>query len=228
MELAGAPRPQLISTTLGDYEILITAECGEMTLTDIISVLAVLLSPLVALQVSELLQRRRERRERRLFVFKTLMATRASGLAPEHVQALNMIDVEYHGTDAKSKAVLNAWKAYLDHLNSPQLDSAVWGSRREDMFVDLLYEMSRHLEYDFDKTHIRRTSYFPKGFGDLELDQLAIRKGIAAIMNGRAAFPIHVVGGEQAGTTANDHTLADGTEGPSPEPQVTPAAPPVT
>jgi hypothetical protein len=171
-----------------------------MNSSDIIAAIAVLLSPLIALQVSEVLQRRREKRQRRLNVFKTLMATRASGLAPEHVQALNMIDMEFHGADRKSKAVLNAWKAYLDQLNSPQLDSAVWGARREDLFVDLLYEMSRHLDYDFDKTHIRRTSYFPKGFGDIELDQLTIRKGVASILSGNAAFPIFLAGVNQAGT----------------------------
>src|SRR5690349_11944146 len=107
-----------------------------MTLSEILSVIAVLLSPLIALQVSEVLQRRREKRQRRLHVFKTLMATRASGLAPDHVQALNMIDIEFHGSDARSKAVLNAWKAHLDQLTSQQVDAAVWGARREDLFVD--------------------------------------------------------------------------------------------
>lgn len=163
-----------------------------MTGTDILSVLAVLLSPLIALQISEGLQRRREQRMRRQQVFKTLMATRASGLAPEHVQALNMIDLEFYGTDAKSKAVLNAWKAYLDHLNSSQANPEIWLTKKEDLFVDLLYEMARHLDFDFDKTHIRRTSYFPKGIGDVETDQQLIRKGVAAILSGRASLPISV------------------------------------
>lgn len=173
-----------------------------MTVSEIISIAAVLLSPLVALQISEMLQRRREQRQRRLQVFKTLMGTRASRLNPEHVQALNMIDIEFHGSESKSKAVLNAWKAYLDQLNTSQSEPAVWLSKKEDLFVDLLYEMSRHLGYDFDKTHIRRTSYFPKGFGDLESDQLAIRKGVAAILSGEASFPIYVTGMDQASTPA--------------------------
>jgi hypothetical protein len=159
-----------------------------------VSILAVLVSPLVALQVSSWLAKRKERRERRLYVFRTLMATRASGLAAEHVQALNLIDIEFHGSDAKSKAVLNAWKAYLDHLGISQTDGAVWGAKREDLFVDLLYEISRYLGYGFDRTHIRRTSYFPRGYGDLESDQLAIRKGLAAIMKGQASFPIFLTG----------------------------------
>lgn len=173
---------------------------------ELIAVAAVLLSPLMALQVSQILERVRERRQRQLYVFRTLMATRASGLAPEHVQALNMIDIEFHGSDGKSKAVLNAWKAYLDHLGVPQTDSAVWGAKREDLFVDLLYEMSQYLEYDFDKTHIRRTSYFPKGFGELELDQYELRKGVLALVRGERSLPMFITGMNQpeleAGTDA--------------------------
>ncbi len=161
---------------------------------EMIAVIAVLLSPLVALQISELLERAREKRQRRLYVFRTLMATRASALAPEHVQALNMIDIEFHGNSKKSKAVLNAWKAYLDHLGLPQTDSAVWGAKREDLFVDLLYEMAQYLGYEFDKTHIRRTSYFPKGYGELESDQYELRKGILALLRGDRSFPMFVTG----------------------------------
>lgn len=192
---------------LGGLEVAITTAEG-------VSIVAVLVSPLVALQVSSWLAKRKERRERRLYVFRTLMATRASVLAAEHVQALNLIDIEFHGTDAKSKSVLNAWKAYLDHLGVPQMDGAVWGAKREDLFVDLLYEMSRHLGYEFDKTHIRRTSYFPRGYGDLESDQLAIRKGLAAVMKGEASFPIFLTGmNSSASEASTTPALTEGTPG---------------
>ena len=164
-----------------------------MKLVDVVTILALLLSPLIALQVSEMIQRRREGRQRRLGVFRTLMTTRATGVAHDHVQALNMIDIEFQGEDAKSKAVLNAWKAYLDHLNSPQTNEAVWVSKKDDLFVDLLYEMSRHLDYDFDKTYIRRTSYFPKGVADQVTDDGVIRRGLAGVMRGDGAFPIRIV-----------------------------------
>lgn len=72
----------------------------------------ILLAPLVAVQVSEFLQKRKEGRARRVGIFKTLMATRANRLSGDHVQALNMIDIEFHGTDRRSKQVLEAWKAW--------------------------------------------------------------------------------------------------------------------
>jgi hypothetical protein len=83
-----------------------------MTFSEILMVLAVLLAPVVAIQVSVYLERRRERLGRRRDIFRTLMATRASRLAPTHVEALNMIDLEFYGKDQQLRAVREAWKAY--------------------------------------------------------------------------------------------------------------------
>ena len=51
---------------------------------------------------------------------------------------LNMIDIEFSGTDAKSKEVRAAWKAYLDILNSTAMSGEVWNEKVLDLFVDLL------------------------------------------------------------------------------------------
>ena len=108
-----------------------------------------------------------------------------------------MIDLEFTGRDRNSKAVVNAWKAYLDHLNDNSLSIEVWGSRREDFFVDLLYAMAVSLGYDYDKTHIRRTSYYPKGFGDTEQDQLSIRRAIRELLEGKRWLPTWTVMAQQ-------------------------------
>jgi hypothetical protein len=164
-----------------------------MSLAEILTIIALLLSPLIALQVSETLAHIKDKKQRRFHVYRTLMASRAVRLATDHVEALNLIDVEFHGSDKKSKSVLSAWKAYLDHLNSErEPNTAVWDSKRDDLFVDLLYEMSRHVGYDFDKTHIRRTSYYPIGHGDIELDQYIIRKALRGILEGNLSFPIRL------------------------------------
>lgn len=182
-----------------------------MRISDWLNVLAIVLSPLIALEISRRLDRRRAVEARRLELFRSLMATRASGLAPEHVRALNMIDVEFTGRDNKSRDVLRAWKAYVDHLNTPA-GSEVWGARREDMLVELLYNMAVALGYDFDKTHIRRTSYFPKGYGDLEWDQLQMRKSLLSVLQGKASLPIWLTNG------ADNRSAASEGIGESPEP----------
>ena len=118
------------------------------------------------------------------------MRTRATVLAPEHVQALNRIDVEFYGSDEKSVSVLRAWKAHLDHLNTGDPATPEWGTRRDDLFLDLLFAMGRCLGYDFDKTDIRRTSYFPRGHGETEFDLQRIRKGLADIVDAKRSSPV--------------------------------------
>jgi hypothetical protein len=64
---------------------------------DIIMIIAVFAGPIVAVQLQTLLERRREKRERKLKVFRTLMATRARKAAdPSHVEALNLIGIEFY------------------------------------------------------------------------------------------------------------------------------------
>ena len=161
-----------------------------MTTSDWLMILAVLLAPVVAIQVSVYLAGRAQKRQQRLTIFRTLMTTRAARMAFDHVNALNMIDVEFAGNDKASKAVRAAWKAYLDHLNSGTEATEVWNARSEDLFVDLLHTMAVSLGYEFDKTHIRRNAYYPKGYGENEWDQLVIRRGIRELLEGKRVLPV--------------------------------------
>jgi uncharacterized protein DUF6680 len=162
-----------------------------MELTPWIQVFGTLLSPLIALRVSRWLDNRRNRKERQLRVFRTLMATRARQLSMEHVEALNMIDVEFFGCGRVEKDVAVAWKEYLDHLNRGPANEA-WASKSNDLFVELLYRMAICLGYDFDKVHIKNQSYSPVAHGDLETDQRLVRKGVISLLNGELALPIRV------------------------------------
>ncbi len=165
----------------------------EVEAKDWLTIAATLLSPLIAVQVSVYLQHRREKRDQRLGVFRTLMATRAANLNPAHVEALNTIDVAFYGSDRKSKAVVEACKVYLEHHNSPT-SSENWGSRRLELLVDLLQKMADSLGYEFDKVSIQRTSYFPRGFGDADWDQQQIRKLLLALLKGERMLPIWLNG----------------------------------
>ena len=164
-----------------------------MRIGDWINVLAILLAPLVALRVSEYLQDRKERRQRKLSVFRTLMTTRATPLRLEHVQALNMIDIVFDSKREQDKAVRDAWKAYLDQLNSSATTPG-WMERREDHFVDLMHAMSMAVGYDYDKTYIRRTSYFPTGHGKLEEHEARVREAVLALLEGKGSLPVTLMG----------------------------------
>ena len=150
----------------------------------------ILVSPLIAVQVTEFINRRREARSRRFYIFRTLMTTRATRLALEHVQALNMIDLEFGGRDSSSVAVREAWKAHLDHLNHSGDAPEVWGPRQDDLFFTLLHTMGRALGYRIDMTDLRRLSYFPRGHGEMEAEHAALRKGLVALLDRKTAIPV--------------------------------------
>src|SRR5579863_9790507 len=50
-----------------------------------------------AVFTTRVIDRRRELSNRRTYIFRTLMATRRNPVAAEHVTALNLIEIDFHG-----------------------------------------------------------------------------------------------------------------------------------
>lgn len=161
-----------------------------MTIADWLMIAAVLSGPLIAVQLTRFLDERREVRGRKLGIFKTLMATRAYNVSWAHVEALNSIDLEFEGKHPKEKGVLDAWKAYLDLLNTTNLSSEQWATKRVDLLVELLHKMALVLNYDFDKTHIKNSSYAPKAHGELDSQQDALRRMTIELLEGKRSLPV--------------------------------------
>jgi len=162
---------------------------------EILTIFAIIIAPVVAIQASKLLENRREKRRRRENVFKALMITRASRLNREHVIGLNSIDVEFYGKDKKSKEVVDAWKIYLDHLaNNDFKDKALdaWLNKGTELLVSLLEKMAISLDYDFDKYSIKNTSYMPQYYGQLEDEQTILRESLVGLFLGKTSIPITV------------------------------------
>jgi len=163
-----------------------------MNLTDILMIAATALSPLIAVQVTRYLDDRNEERGRRLQVFKTLMATRAYGLSPAHVEALNRIDLEFSGNRKMDKEVIAVWQIYLDHLDSKTLQGQAWVDKKIDLFVDLLHTMGKSLGYDFNKTQIKNASYAPMAHGRVESEQERVRQLALELLEGKRAMPMFI------------------------------------
>jgi len=160
--------------------------------TDAVMIAAVFLGPIVAVRLTRYLDDKKEQRQRKKDIFRALMSTRASGLSPVHVEALNLIDVEFDSKVNSEKAVVSAWRAYHDHLGNTTLAEEAWSLKKNDLFTELLHAMAVCLKYDFDKTYIKNSSYFPRGHGEIENDQTIIRRGFRALLEGRMVIPMHV------------------------------------
>lgn len=163
-----------------------------MQIQDWLMILAVLAGPIIAVQLTRFVDSKKEQRDRKLQIFKTLMATRAYNVSGQHVEALNRIDLEFSSKNKKESAVVNAWKGYLDLLGDQDMPREQWGTKRTDLFVDLLHCMAQVLDYEFDKTHIKNSAYSPVAHGDIEAQQTAVRKGVIDILQGKRVLPMYV------------------------------------
>jgi hypothetical protein len=170
-----------------------------MTTSDWVMVVAVLCGPVLAVQTQKWIEAFREKRNRREWNYKRLMATRGAVLSPGHVEALNTIDLEFNGNGKKDQEVRRRWKEYLDHLGSlsedperqkKQLDG--WNQRNGDLLAELLYHMGLAVGYDFDKVHIRRGIYSPMGHANFDLETQLIRRGLIQVLAGERALPMDV------------------------------------
>jgi hypothetical protein len=162
-----------------------------MSTSELISIAAIFLGPFGAVLVTEWIRRHHEMMDRKVHLFRALMSTRASTLAPSHVEALNLIDIEFDAKKAKERPVIDAWKLYHSHLNDQSYeDTEAWLKRTELLLVDLLHAMSICLGYPFDKAHIKNSSYYPKGYGEVELDQHRTRKSLVEVLEGRKALNV--------------------------------------
>ncbi|HVZ47068.1 MAG TPA: DUF6680 family protein [Ramlibacter sp.] len=163
-----------------------------MTLTDVLMVLSTALSPLIAVQVTRWLDDLNEERGRKLQVFKILMATRAYSVSPQHVEALNRIDLEFSPKRPAEKAVLDVWQQYLDHLGQTKMEAQAWNIRRVDLLVELLHAMGKAVGYDFNKTQIKNGTYSPTAHGRLESEQERLRTLTLELLEGKRLLPTFV------------------------------------
>ncbi|MFI7835479.1 DUF6680 family protein [Pseudomonas asiatica] len=162
------------------------------------TIVATLLGPILAVQAQKYLEGRRGLREQKMRIFSTLMATRAARLSPDHVQALNMIDLAFNGGSRTRRRteteVLDAWRDYLDHLTSTIGDAERWNDRQRELFIILLSSMANDLGLRYDRVLLRNGAYMPKGHTDIEDEQFQARKLLLEVLSGRQPVSMNVTG----------------------------------
>jgi len=176
-----------------------------ITISDWLVILAIIIAPVLAVQIQKFIENKKEKRERKMQIFRTLMATRATPLYAQHVEALNMIDIEFF----EDKTITESWKLLLDNFasypkdpkdpNDPsyQAELNLCMDKSTNLLTDLLYEMAKSLNYKFDKVHLKRSVYNPKGHADYILDQEFIRQSLVRVLLGKIPIPIKVVNMEE-------------------------------
>ena len=178
---------------------------------DIVTIIALILGPLVAVWIARGMEDRRAKHERRMSVFRALMSTRSNTLSFDHVSALNLVEIEFQD----NPKVVEKWKVYFDDLGAEyprredekileglsdaeitrrqgNYDKRVIESRSK-LLTKLLHEMAQVLGYEKIKVlEILEGSYFPHGWGRIEIQQELIRQYFVDLYLGKRALPVLV------------------------------------
>jgi hypothetical protein len=177
-----------------------------------LTIAAIVLGPILALLAQRELDNLREEHQRQVRIFRELMITRAQRLSQRHVEALNAVPLEFKKT-RKNKNILDAWKAYFDHLGTDSTkDPSAWARGGATLLVELLYEMSQRLGPKMKKLSIESEVYLPQMFNTIEMEQQALRRQILEILGGKGTRKIPVAVFEQRFPDIKLPPKADGPE----------------
>jgi hypothetical protein len=165
---------------------------AKISLESWLTMAAIVVGPVAALLIQKYLEEKRARENRKIEIFRNLMASRASRLSPTYVQALNGIETEFYG-DTK---VIEAWRSLVSYLytnrGTDPNQTKAWDDRVTDLLFDLLYVMAESLGYHFDKVSLQRNVYLPGGWVEVEAEQHQLRKAAVAVFDGSKTLKVEL------------------------------------
>lgn len=164
-----------------------------MTTFEILTLIAIVGGPIAAVVITRMMDNRTARYSRRYSIFGDLIRTRSAKLSPEHVSALNLVEIEF-SQSAKVKA---AWDRYMENLSSetPNDQSAFnnFILRRDQLFIKLVQEIANDIGYkNVDMTDMMTANYYPRGWQTAEEEQRQLRQLLIGVLSGAKPIPVRL------------------------------------
>jgi hypothetical protein len=124
-------------------------------------VLATAAGPIGALLITFWRERRASLRSRRLEIFRTLMATRQIPISREHVNSLNLIEVDFYGCEN----VQSEWLTYKAHLFTGGTEDDAWREKKSGCLLISFARWQKHfaitsLQWTYSKAAMPRAGGF--------------------------------------------------------------------
>jgi hypothetical protein len=178
----------------------------DLKTSDWVLAICTLLGPILAVQAQKFVERATERRRRKQWIFDVLMATRATRINPDHVRALNQIELEFSGANwfgrqfapsRKERVVLENWRTHADNLHrylpkEKGPERALWFERVDNSFIALLQSIGIAMGHNIDQRELRRGVYYPTGFSEDELRNHAIQVNFLRLLEGEIPLKMEV------------------------------------
>ena len=188
------------------------SDCVEpaIRLGEWLVVAATVIGPVAAVQAQKWVERSQAKHAVKEEIFRTLMATRAARVSPEHVRALNMIDIAFYGVrrfgihfqSSMEKAVTRAWRDYFESLNA---DASTFTEDQKqrmadmqlDKFMTLLGTIALAQNYDFEQVDLRRRLYSPIAHANFESQSEAARAALVQVLTGERPIKMELMNARQ-------------------------------
>ncbi|MBI5582627.1 MAG: hypothetical protein HY892_02270 [Deltaproteobacteria bacterium] len=142
---------------------------SSLAVKDIISIVAIFLSPVIAVLVTLFWGKRTAAINEKRKVFSILMANRHNVAIEAQAQAFNMIDVVFY----RDKKIRQLWHELFDLYNNEGLDNPLGWEVRKKKLIELLTEMAKVLNYgtithlDVDRIYNPKGLFESKNIGNL-------------------------------------------------------------
>jgi hypothetical protein len=150
-------------------------------------VAATALGPVFAVAVSLWREAFREKRNRQLQVFRSLMATRRQPISSEHVNAINLVEVDFY----KCTKVEAAWNIYKNHLNdNTKPEDQDWREKKEQLLAKLLYEIATVLDFNIPAIDLFKGGYAPRGWEHRDARALGALEFVHDLSVGSKFLPV--------------------------------------
>ena len=167
-----------------------------METKDVVTIIALILGPVIAVLITLWSQRRSEKLNAKRQLFVTLMANRRAGASRECVNALNLIDVIYAG----EPKILQLWHQLYDILCAQPFNNQTFAHK----YLDLLSAIATSLGYrSLTQTDIDKF-YMPQGLG--EQAQLSLETQTEWLRVLKATPTLQRVGGAAAAPVVQPST----------------------
>ncbi|MCF4099853.1 DUF6680 family protein [Maritalea mediterranea] len=156
-----------------------------MTPEQIITTIAIIVGPIAAVVISRWLDEVRDNRKRQIEVFRDLMRTRTAKISPTHVNALNLVEIEFYN----NRRVLEIWRKYMKILHTEPFNQ----SDVDKTFVKLLQSIANAVKMrNLDITDLLDPNYYPRGWNDEENLNFEIRLATLKMLRGETTISVQM------------------------------------
>jgi hypothetical protein len=130
-----------------------------MTLTEKLTIVALVFGPVIAVGITLWIEARRRTQENRLRIIRMLLATRHIPAHPDYCSAINLLPLEFNN---ESK-VMSAWRAYNERVRQdPKLHDHETRVRAAQS--TMIYEAMACAKLKLSEADIQTQAYISEGF----------------------------------------------------------------